>query len=133
MTYTSGNRFGKSERLCSRTIISELFENGRTEYFPLFKVVWDKKTLPSSAPVQVAISVTKKGFRKAVDRNLVKRRIREAYRLNKTILHERLRQEGVSIAVMIIFRGESIPEYNEVEQGLKEVIERLIVKSRQKH
>ena len=80
---TRRETFEKSERLCSTKIISGLFENGNIFYTSLFKVVWNKSPVTLPLPAQVAFSVSKRGFRLAVTRNLIKRRMREAYRKNK--------------------------------------------------
>jgi len=125
MNHSGKNTFGKNERLCSRTIINELFESGKTDYFPLFRVVWDIKTLNSTSLAQVAFSVPKRGFKKAVARNLIKRRLREAYRLNKHALYEILNQKGVNIAFIIIYRGQHIPEFSEAEKGIIDVLRKL--------
>lgn len=76
--------FRKSERLCSKKVIDALFAGGNKSFsaFPL-RVVYMERPEPVS---QVLVSVSKRHFKHAVDRNRVKRQIREAYRLNKDIL-----------------------------------------------
>lgn len=76
--------FPKSERLCSKKVIDELFLGGHKSYsaYPL-RVIFMERQEPG---VQILISVSKRRFKHAVDRNRVKRQIREAYRLNKHIL-----------------------------------------------
>ncbi len=75
--------FGKSERLCSKKSIKELFNRGSSFYIYPFKVIFLPITVQSGSKSQLLISVPKRIFKKAVDRNKIKRRIREAYRLNK--------------------------------------------------
>ena len=82
--------FEKSERLCSRKAIEALFETGYIFHNSLFKVVWKKDEGSLPEPAQVAFSVSKRGFKLAVTRNLIKRRLREAYRKNKSPFYEHL-------------------------------------------
>lgn len=124
--------FDKSERLCSSKIISGLFENGNVFYNSLFKVVWGKSPVTLPSPAQVAFSVSKKGFKLAVIRNLIKRRIREAYRKNKKILYEHLSSKNIQIAFVVILRGNTIPDYLTVEKSIKEVIDKLIAFNQEK-
>ena len=80
--------FKKKERLSKEKNIQELFGKGSSFYLYPFKVFFMKNPDPAYPVHQVLISVSKKNFKKAVDRNLIKRRIREAYRLNKNQLSE---------------------------------------------
>jgi ribonuclease P protein component len=84
-------------------------------------VIWDISPVEIAFPAQVAISVPKKKFRSAVERNLVKRRIREAYRKNKHLLYSDLTSLGCKIVIIIIFRGEVIPDYESVEKNIAEM------------
>ena len=95
-------------------------------YTSLFKVVWTKSTVCLPFPAQVAFSVSKRGFRLAVTRNLIKRRMREAYRKNKKILYEHLASENIQIVFVVILRGNTVPDYLTIEKSIKEVINKLI-------
>lgn len=124
---TTRETFDKSERLCSTKVISGLFENGNIFYNSLFKVVWGTSPAVLPSPAQVCFSVSKRGFKLAVTRNLIKRRMREAYRRNKNILYEYLTSENIQIAFIVILRGNSIPDYKAIEKSIIDVINKLKV------
>ena len=123
---TKRETFDKSERLCSTKIISGLFESGNIFYTSLFKVVWRSSPVLLSAPAQVLFSVSKKGFRRAVTRNLIKRRLREAYRKNKNILYEFLLLENKQIVFVVTIRRNSVPDYQTIEKSIQEMLNRII-------
>ena len=118
--------FRKSERLCGIRAITELFTEGRTLYLPPLKIIY--KLLPDepgTESVRVLISVPKRNFKKAVSRNLIRRRIREAYRLNKAPLKEAILAKGRRIDMAVIYNDEVIHPYNVTERSIKEMIEKL--------
>ena len=114
--------FSKSERLCSKKAIEALFEKGKSFYCSPFLIIWTYSTSDIPYPAQVAFSVSKKGFKLAVTRNLIKRRIREAYRKNKAILYDFLTASDKKIVFTMIFRQNSVPDYITVENSIKEMI-----------
>jgi ribonuclease P protein component len=130
---TRRETFDKSERLCSTKIISGLFENGNIFHTSLFKVVWCKSPVVLPYPAQIALSVSKRGFRLAVTRNLVKRRMREAYRKNKYLLYEFLSAENKQIVLIVIIRGNKVPDFMTIEKSIIEMLNRLIGQIREKN
>lgn len=121
----SSQTFNKTERLCSTKIIADLFENGNTFYTPVFKVVWEKSPVALPSPAQVAFSVTRRGFRLAVTRNLIKRRMRESYRKNKKELYDCLISQNIQLVYIVIYRESRIADYPLIEKSMIEVISRL--------
>lgn len=118
--------FNKSERLCSKKAIAELFENGNSFFSFPFQIVWIKSQSEIPFPAQVAFSVSKKVFKLAVKRNLIKRRIKEAYRKNKQTLYSFLSSGNLKIIFVVIFKDKTIPYYPRVEKSVKEMIDAFI-------
>ena len=118
--------FKKEERLCSKKHIRELFENGSGFFRYPFKIVWNKKEGDFTHPAQVLISVSKRNFKHAVDRNKVKRLIREAYRKNKSPLYQFLEEKNAYLDFAFIYTSKKIASYQEIEKRVIQAIERLI-------
>ncbi|MBC8046334.1 MAG: ribonuclease P protein component [Fimbriimonadaceae bacterium] len=118
--------FSKAERLSSKKIIASLFEAGQSFLIAPLRVIHQRTVSNSTCPVQVAITVSKKKFPKAVDRNRIKRLIREAYRINKHELYKHLTGNNISIAVIIIYTSHSITTFNAMENKIKLVLMRLM-------
>ena len=100
------NTLGKKERLKSRKLIGRLFEEGTSiKNFP-FRLVYLSTEITSVFSVKASFSVPKRNFKKAVDRNRIKRLIREAYRLEKKNV---FKGSNFHCAFMITFIGKKEP------------------------
>jgi len=120
---TLKNTFPKSERLHSKKLIQELFDKGSSFYLYPFKVIYLKSE--DAEQIQMLASVSKRKFKSAVTRNTLKRRIKEAYRLNKTSLFEHNSQIG-NLLIAYIYTGKEVSDYQFIEKKLKKSIDRLI-------
>ena len=117
------NTFSKSERLSSEILIKELFAKGSSFYLHPFKFLFLEKEGDENKK-QVLISVPKRNFKRAVDRNLLKRRIREAYRLNKAEhLYPHLKGSNYSLGILYTSKDELA--FDIIEKKLILVFQRL--------
>ena len=117
--------FKKEEKLKSRKTIEQLFKEGKSfSVFP-FRILWEIKEANSSS-LQTGFAVSSKHFKKAVDRNRIKRLMREAYRLQKNDLQNHLTQQQKQVVVFFIYVGNELPEYPFIFEKTKAVLNRLI-------
>jgi len=142
--------FNKSERLCSKKILGELFKKGsasvQTFYLFPFRVLYMDSVADAPQPTEtpeaantpapllpaIVITVPKRMFKRAVDRNLIRRRVREAYRLNKSLLTStatppRPSSQGPSSPANIAFlyTAKQIISFEEIEKGMKLALKKL--------
>jgi ribonuclease P protein component len=118
--------YNKFEKLKSRKQIELLFAKGKSiSSFPV-KVFYLPVEHTPVHPVQVGVGVSARNFKKAVDRNTIKRRMREAYRLHKLPLHEHLMAEQKSVAVFILWIDKQLPTAAALQDLMPTVIEKLI-------
>ncbi|GJM36261.1 MAG: ribonuclease P protein component [Saprospiraceae bacterium] len=119
--------FKSGERLKSRKVIGQLFEEGHSfGQYPL-RLVWLEVNPPrSDFPAQLSISVPKRRFRHAVVRNQLKRKVREAYRLRKHRLYQKFGDQDNQVALMVIYTGKEALPYQEIEIAMDRLLGRFI-------
>jgi ribonuclease P protein component len=126
MIATSGRQtFRKPERLVSAVAFRKLLRDGKSIHRPPFRLVFAALQLPTDAPAQVAFSVPKRLFPRAVDRNRIKRLMRETYRKNKNTLYPLLQATGKQWALLFIYNGRTIPSYPDVQEKLTLTLRQL--------
>lgn len=117
----------KEERICSKKLINELFTgNGRSmTAFPL-RVVFMKRTIVDGQPrAAMLVSVPKRYFKHAVDRNRVKRQVREAFRRNKSIITQNLTDDHEAVAMAFVWLTDEKFPSSEVENRMVRLLTRI--------
>ena len=123
-------RLPKSERLHADKLIKELFNEGSSFFLYPFKVQFFVKKDQGSGTTQVLFSVSKKKIKKAVGRNFVKRRMREAYRLNKALIPP----SAPAMSIGLIYVSSELMEFSEIQTKITLALKKLasIVNENQK-
>lgn len=117
----------KEERICSKKLINELFTgNGRSmTAFPL-RVVFMKRTIVDDQPrAAMLVSVPKRYFKHAVDRNRVKRQVREAFRRNKSIITQNLTDDHEAVAMAFVWLTNEKYPSSEIENRMVRLLTRI--------
>jgi ribonuclease P protein component len=114
-----------NERLKSRKQIDKLFNTGNFFNLPPLRISYSIESVGENDELQMGIGVSGKHFKRAVDRNRVKRLLREAWRLQKLELAAMAKEKGRSLKVFIIYTGRELPEYKLIYEKTGSVIVRL--------
>jgi len=131
MTVSMTQKFSlkKHERLKSKILLDKLFQSGKSSFAYPIKLVYQidplPEVVPDTWPLLFSVSVPRKKIKSAVDRNLIKRRIREAYRLHKLDLQGELLQAGHRLAIMLIYIENDIKEYKVIEKSVLKLLKKL--------
>lgn len=115
----------RSERLRSLKAIRRMFGEGRGGFVYPYRYIWiaDKQEgVAEGRGIEVMFSVPKKFHKRANKRNLLKRRTREAYRLNREVLCERISQAGVEVNLAFIYSTKEVHSYKTVENAVQKIL-----------
>jgi len=118
-------KFYKEERLCSKKQIDYLFRTGKSEMLHPIKLMFTETSTDQKFPVKAMFVVPKKNFRKAHDRNKLKRRMKEAYRLNKQVLYELENLKSRKLLLSFIYIAKKESNYIEIETCIKNLNKKI--------
>lgn len=118
--------FGKSERLCLKRRFEALLADGSSFFIYPFRVIYLEKALgENDKPVQIAFTVKKKQFKRAVKRNLIRRRTRESWRRRKQELYDSLRAKNNNLIILLVYGADEVLPYAEIDRRMGLIIQRL--------
>ncbi|MBL7740698.1 MAG: ribonuclease P protein component [Chitinophagaceae bacterium] len=116
---------GKNERLKSRKSIEQLFSEGKKINLAPFRIFYTCHLPANEAALLFGTGVSSKNFKRAVDRNRVKRLIREAYRLQKLALLGKIKEKKIQVNVFFIYTGKELPVYQDVYEKMGAALHKL--------
>lgn len=119
--------FKKIERLCSHKTITKLFGDGQVVVKYPFRAVYLTEELAGFPPCKMMVSVSKKKFKRANVRNLLKRRAKEAYRLQKDVLYGKLEDMNLHLDIALIYLPKEELDYRDIEKGMAKLIDKLLL------
>lgn len=115
--------YPKNEKLKSQKSISLLFSDGKSvSKYPL-RLVYVQKTIASASNIELGVSVSKRYFKKAVDRNYFKRLLRESYRLNKSLLQDKFEQP---YSFMLMYQTKDRLSFDQIQSKTIQLFEKFI-------
>jgi len=117
--------FNKKDRLKSKKLIDQLFKEGKSVTVYPLRMVYIGTTFDDGSKVKAGVSVSKRGFKRAVDRNRIKRLLRESYRLNKSNYFNNI---TTPFALMILYIGKDKPTFGQVETQMDQLFKKFISK-----
>jgi ribonuclease P protein component len=115
--------YSKAEKLKSKTTIDLLFSKGKSvSKYPL-RLVYIEGDFGDDLPIKIGVSVSKKHFKKAVDRNYFKRVLRETYRLNKHLLWDNL---TTPFSFMLLYQSKDQLSFEEINKKTIQLFEKFL-------
>jgi ribonuclease P protein component len=118
--------FKKNERLCSRKQIEVLFGKGLSMNAYPIKLVFMDAGVDAQFPSQAMFVVPKRNFKKAHDRNKLKRRMRESFRLNKHNLYEYLNNENKKLVFSFIYTSKKPEMYSQINLAVEKLLQKIM-------
>lgn len=118
--------YGKKEKLKRRKLLQNIFSKGKTFTVYPIKIFYLAAAEQLDFPVKTGVGVSRKYFKKAVDRNRIKRLLREAYRTEKVSLHEYLTGSGKQVLIFLLYIDKSLPEYPAIKTKMHVALHKLI-------
>lgn len=119
--------FCKEERLCRESEIRVLLDQGKSVHIAGFTLIYFAASFSGGAyPAKVMMSAPRRQFREAVQRNRVKRLLRESWRTRKHRLYEVLRERNEQLLLMLSCKTKALPTHAEVEEAVEQLLQRLI-------
>lgn len=117
--------FGKNYKLCSKQVIDELFNSGNTiKSYPLI-AIYKQVEFNDETPFKIVFSAPKRTFRKAVQRNRIKRICREAVRMNKQILESYLNESKTQLALFLVYSSKDELNHSQLEKKVVKLFNAL--------
>ena len=117
--------FPKKQKLCNETAIKEMFSNGNSFVIHTIRLVWKEQVNSDDVVIKSIIVVPKKQLKLASDRNIVRRRMKEAYRLNKSTIENSLKNKGKQLNIAIVYQNDKRLSYKVIEEKIKLILGRL--------
>ncbi len=131
MNTPKDSSLSRPERLRGRRRLENLFSGGSSGFVYPFRYVWlGEKDVQDAPPVAVMASAPKKNHKRANKRNTLKRRTKEAYRLNKQILAEAAEAKGLNISLALIYSSKEVERYDTIENAVKKILAQIATKLR---
>lgn len=119
-------RFPKNQKLCNNTDIDILFDEGTSISLNSFRIVWTYNEKKDDVLMKSIIIVPKKRIKLAVQRNTIKRYIRQSYRTRKVKLEEHLKNQAIQINLAIIYNSHKVLCFKEIDVKINCLLNRLI-------